>query len=104
MQRVARNYLSSFFEKSILRKSAHAKFAIIGLIEFSPEVGIFKRKILRKKRKYAFDQEKNKIQEKTLLIKKKKRKTRYLPRKKGRKQDMIQEKKQFLKSFLFSFL
>ena len=53
------------------------------------EVGIYKRKILRKK--HAFYQENNKIQEK-------RKKTRFRPRKKERKQDLDQEKRKKTRS------
>ena len=65
------------------------------------EVGIYKRDILRKKRKHAFDQEKKK--EIMILIKKKK-KTRYLDQKRVIKQHLDQEKKQVLRSSFFSFI
>ena len=59
-----------------------------------PEVRIYKRRILRKKeRKYALDQEKNKIQEKTITVKKKKEENT-LSTKRVRKNNNDQEKKE----------
>ena len=57
------------------------------------EVGIYKRKILRKKRKHAFDQEKSKIQEK-------KKGTHGLDKENKK---VTKEKKKVLKSYFFFF-